>query len=225
MNIWNTFLIQPLTTLLLFLYSLLGGNIGLAIIALTIILRVVLFPLSLPALRSAKAQQKLKPKLEKLKKKHKDNPQELARAQLELFRQAGVNPFAGCLPQILQIVILIALYNVLIGTLNNGDLNTQFLFWNLAYPDPYIALPILAAAAQFLLARATVPSTKGEREAAKATKEQADDLASAMQRQNLYLFPILTIVIGFKLPAGLLLYWFVSSLLQFGQRWWVTRDK
>jgi len=221
MNLWNILLIQPLTTILLFFYNLLGRNLGLAIIALTVILRILLFPLSLPAFRSAKAQRELKPKLDKLKKKYKNDRQKLSQAQLELFRQAGVNPFAGCLPQILQLLVLIALYQVFIGFLTKGELNTQFLVWNLAQRDPYLILPLLAAAAQFLLSRMMLPAVSEEESAVKATKKQTDDLATTMQKQNLYLFPLLTVVFGLQLPSGLMLYWFVASLLQLGQQWWV----
>lgn len=224
MNFWNAFLIQPLTTILFFLYNLLGRNLGLAIIALTVVLRFLLFPLSLPALKSAKAQRELKPKLDKLKKKYKDDRQKLAQAQMELFRQAGVNPFAGCLPQLLQLLVLIALYQVFIGFLTNKELNTQFLVWNLAQRDPYLILPILAAAVQLLLSRSMIPAVSEEEKAARATKERADDFATVMQKQNLYLFPLLTVVFGLQLPAGLMLYWFIASLLQLGQQWWVTRQ-
>lgn len=225
MNFWNVLLIQPLTALLLLLYSLVGENLGLAIIALTVFLRVILFPLTLPALRSAKKQQELKPKLDKIKKKYKDDRQKLAQAQLDLFRQAGVNPFAGCLPQILQVLVLVALYNVLIGVLNSDGLHAQFLVWDLSQRDPYLVLPILAAVSQFFLARSMLPAVSEKETAAEATKESADDIAMTMQKQNLFLFPILTVVIGYKLPAGLMLYWFVSSLFQFGQRWLVMRRR
>ncbi|PIZ40802.1 hypothetical protein COY35_01585 [candidate division WWE3 bacterium CG_4_10_14_0_2_um_filter_47_8] len=221
MNPWNILLIQPLTTILLFFYNLFGRNLGLAIIALTVVLRILLFPLSLPAFRSVKAQRELKPKLDKLKKKYKSDRQKLSQAQLELFRQAGVNPFAGCLPQLLQLLVLIALYQVFIGFLTKGELNTQFLVWNLAQRDPYLILPLLAAAAQFLLSRMVLPAVSEEESAVKATKKQTDDLATSMQKQNLYLFPLLTVVFGLQLPSGLMLYWFVASLLQFAQQWWV----
>lgn len=223
MNFWNDLLIQPLTATLLLFYNLFGGSLGLAIIALTIVLRILLFPLSLPALRSVKVQRELKPKLDKLKRKYKDDRQGLAQAQMELFRQAGVNPFAGCLPQLLQVFILIALYRVFIGFLTEGGLNTQFIVWDLSQRDPYLILPILAAATQLFLSRMMLPAVSEEEAAAKATKEQSDDLATALQKQNLYLFPLLTLMIGLQLPSGLMLYWFVASLIQFGQQWWITR--
>lgn len=225
MNLWNALLIQPLTSSLLFLYGrVFRENLGLAIIAFTILLRILLFPLSLPALKSAKVQRELKPKLDNLKRKYKDDRQKLAQAQMKLFRQAGVNPFAGCLPQILQIFILIALFQVLRGMLENGGLDTQFLIWDLSQPDRYYVLPLLAAATQLFLSRMMLPAVSEEEKAAEATKEQSDDLATTMQKQNLYLFPLLTLILGRTFSSGLMLYWFIASLLQFGQQWWVTHQ-
>jgi len=221
MNIWNILLITPLTTALLFLYQVLGQNLGLAIIALTLILRVILFPLSLPALRSMRAQQEIQPDLARLKKKYKGDRQGLAAAQMELFKQKGVNPFSGCLPQILQLVILIALYNVFISNLRNGGLNQQFLIWNLSQKDPYFILPIAAAAAQFVLSKMMLPAVSQEHDVTHKAKEKEEDFASALQRQNLYIFPIITLLLGLQFQAGLMLYWFVSVLLQIPQQLFV----
>ncbi len=238
MNIWNTLLITPLTAALLFLYHFLGQNLGFAIIGLTIGLRLILFPLTLPSLRSMRIQQEIRPELERLKKKYKNDRQGLAVAQMELFRQRGVNPFAGCLPQILQLVVLIALYQVFMSNLKNGDLNHQFLIWDLAQKDPYFILPLAAAAAQYLLSRMTLPAVSQEHEIAHRLSQaksaggrgvgiqaKEEDFASALQRQNLFLFPILTLVLGFQFPAGLMLYWFVSTLLQIPQQWWAGRSR
>jgi YidC/Oxa1 family membrane protein insertase len=217
MNLWNVLLTQPLTTALVFFYAVFGGNLGLAIIALTVALRVLLLPLSLPALKSARAQKKIRPKLEKIKKKYKDDRQKLAQAQMELFQKAGINPFAGCLPQILQLVILIALYRVFMDTLGDGGFNTQFLIWDLSQADRYFILPVAAAATQFIFAKLSFSLVSEEEVAAEATEEAADDVATAMQKQNLYLFPVLTLFIGSKLPSGLMLYWFF-------QQWWVMKN-
>lgn len=238
MNLWEAFLITPLTTALLFFYRVLGENLGLAIIVLTLALRVLLFPLSMPSLRSLKAQQELKPQLDKLKKKHKNNRQALAMAQMELYKTRGVNPLAGCLPQILQLVILIALYRVFISNLQNGGLNNQFLFWDLSRRDPYFILPVAAAAAQFVLSKMMLPAVSQEHEVAHnlskakiasdrkiASKAKEGDFAAALQKQNLTLFPILTLFFGLQFPAGLMLYWFVSTLLQIPQQWLVLRSK
>src|SRR3972149_11797825 len=136
MNIWDVLLITPLTTALIFFYNLLGGNLGLAIIALTVALRLVLFPLPLPSLKSMRIQRDIKPELDRLKNKYKGDRQKLATAQMELFKQKGVNPLAGCLPQILQLVILIALYQVFISNLQNGGVNHQVFFLDLSFKKP-----------------------------------------------------------------------------------------
>lgn len=225
MNIWEVFLITPLTTALLFFYHLLGENLGLAIITLTVGLRLLLFPLSLPSLRSMKTQQELKPQLDKLKKKYKNDRQGMARAQMELFKQKGVNPLAGCLPQILQLVVLIALYRVFMSNLQNGDLNHQFLIWDLAQKDPFFIIPLAAAAAQYALSKMMLPAVSQEHKVAHEAKDKKEDFASAFQRQNLFLFPILTLVFGFQFPAGLMLYWFVSTILQIPQQLFVLRSR
>jgi len=225
MNIWDALLITPLTTALLFFYHLLGSNLGLAIIALTVALRLLLFPLTLPSLRSMKVQRDIKPELDRLKDKYKGDRQKLATAQMELFKQKGVNPLSGCLPQILQLVILIALYRVFISNLQNGGLNHLFLFWDLSVRDPYFVLPILAAGSQFVLSKMMLPAVSQEHKVAHEAKDKQEDFASALQRQNLFLFPVLTLFLGLQFPAGLMLYWFVSTLLQIPQQWLVLRSK
>jgi len=197
--------------------------LGLAIIGLTVALRLVLFPLTLPSLRSAKAQREIHPAIQKLKKKYKNDKKKLASAQMELFREKGVNPFAGCLPQILQLVVLIALYRVFLSNLANSDLNTQFLIWDLSIRDPYLILPILAAGTQFIFSKFMLPQVSEKHEAAHEAKEKEEDFATAFQKQGLYLFPILTIVLGFQFPAGLMLYWGASTSLQVLQQWLATR--
>ena len=225
MNIWEAFLITPLTTALLFLYHFLGQNLGLAIITLTVALRLLLFPLSMPSLRSMKAQRDLKPQLDKLKEKYKNDRQGMAQAQMELFRQKGINPLAGCLPQLLQLVILIALYQVFIKNLHDVGLNHSFLFWDLSVKDPFFILPVLAAISQYVLSKMMLPAVSQEHAAAHAAKDKKEDFASAFQRQNLFMFPILTLFLGLQFPAGLMLYWFVSTLLQIPQQWLVMRPK
>uniref|UniRef100_A0A832DRP5 Membrane protein insertase YidC n=1 Tax=candidate division WWE3 bacterium TaxID=2053526 RepID=A0A832DRP5_UNCKA len=225
MNIWEALFITPLTTALLFFYDILGENLGLAIIVLTVVLRIVLYPMSVPALRSMKIQRDIKPELDRLKNKYKGDRQKLAVAQMELFKQKGVNPFAGCLPQILQLIILIALYTVFMSNLKNGELNHQFLLWDLSARDPYFVFPVLAAVSQFVLSKMMLPVVSQEHEAAHQAKDKKEDFASAFQRQNLFLFPVLTLVLGFQFPAGLMLYWFISTLLQIPQQWLVMRSR
>lgn len=244
MNIWQLFLYHPLLNLLLFFYQVLFQNLGLAIIGLTVILRSALIPLTLPSLRAAKKQQALAPHLSKLKEKYKDNKEKMAKAQMDLYREHGLNPAAGCLPQILQLVILIALYQAFIQILNsNGqaiaDLNNVLYFdflkvdpsvslnivfgpWDLSKPDPFYILPILAGAGQFLLSKMMQPAVKGAKAEAKKTPEKSDDLMYNMQNQMLYLMPLMTIFIGWRLPSGLVLYWLATTVFSVVQQYFVS---
>ena len=147
------FIVNPINQLLIFLYGLTGQNFGLAIILLTLIIRAVLVPVTIPSLKSAKKLQDLKPLLDRLKEKHKDKKLQLA--QLDLYKQHGINPASGCLPQIAQLLVLIALYQVFMNFINNGQLNgtslnLDFLWLNLGKPDPYYVLPVLAGLSQLV---------------------------------------------------------------------------
>ncbi len=124
---WNQFFVWPIVNLLLVFYKFfewlhIPGPLGFAVIALTIAIRFLLYPLMAAQLRSAKKMQNLKPHLDALSSKHKDDKTKLQQAQLELYKQHGVNPAAGCLPLLIQFPVLIALYNVFYAVLQNGDL-------------------------------------------------------------------------------------------------------
>lgn len=244
-DIWNTLLYIPLVNLLVLFYHLLGDNLGLAIIFVTLLIKLITYPLGKPVIEAAKKQRELQPEIDKLKKKYK-NKQIYAQKQMELFRKNGINPAAGCLPQIVTIIVFLALYRVFLNLLNsNGDtmeslnailydfeilefdpgetLNTIFLWMDLAKPDPYFILPVLAAASQFILSKYTLQKTKKIKPVVKDTPDKSDDLMYNMQEQMAYIFPIMTLVIGVKLPSGLVLYWFVSTLFSVVQYYLVYR--
>lgn len=225
------FLIAPINTLLIFLYGLSGQNLGFAIILLTLIVRGVLVPVTIPSLKSAKKLQELKPHLDKLKEKHKDK-QKLQLATLELYKQHGINPAAGCLPQIAQLLVLIALYQVFINFINGGQFNGQslnlsFLWLNLGKPDPYYILPILAGFTQLIFSfmmtsglesHVKAPKNKDE----KKKEEDNIEMAQSMQQQMLYLMPAMTVIIALKFPSGLALYWVVTTLFSLVQQYVVS---
>lgn len=232
---WNSILYLPLLNLLIAFYHILYENLGLAIIAITVLIKVITYPLTKPSIIAAQKQKELQPQIEKLKLKYK-NKQEFAQKQMELFKQNGINPVSGCFPQIIQFIVIIALYRaftnilsangVLISELNsllyNFDflkfandaiLNTNFLYLNLAKPDKFYIIPVLAAASQFLLSKYMTKSTKKIEKIVKDTPDKKDDFMYNMQEQMMYMMPIMTLVIGISLPSGLVLYWFVSTLL------------
>jgi len=256
MSIWHLLLYQPLVNGLIFFYQLLGQNLGLAIIVLTLAIRTALYPLTKPSLEAAKKMRAIAPQLEKLKKKHKNDKQALAQAQLKLYQKNGIKPGAGCLPQIVQILILIALFQAFRQVLtDNGQvieklnsvlypvlqlpketvINTKFAYLNLTQPD-LINLPfkikilnfvidkipglflLAAAAVQFLTSRLMIGQTLVVQQKAKETPQQEDDMAAMMQKQMLYMMPLMTLLVGFQFASGLVLYWITFSLFMFFQQ-------
>lgn len=245
-QIWNLLLYQPILNLLILLYNLFFSNLGLAIIIMTVLIRLVLIPLTNPQLKSAKKMQELGPELEKLKKKFKDDKKKLMQAQMELYKKNGVNPASGCLPQIVQMIILITLYQAFnqvvkpdgVEVINkalysfvpkfSSDLNFNFLnFMNLSKPDlikipGFFNLPgvfvILATVFQFLSSKLMAPVVKKEEVLAEKTEKKTDDMTSAMQKQMLYMFPLMTLFFGYTMPLGVMLYWFTFSLSSYIQQ-------
>jgi len=223
-NLINTSILQTLT----FFYQFLGDNLGLAIIALTLFIRSVLIPVTLPSLRSAKKMQELKPSLDSLKKKHKNDKKKLQQAQMELYKQHKINPAAGCLPQIAQIIVLISLYRVLMDfigqdVVNGLTLNLNFLWLDLGKPDPYYILPILAGLFQLVFSIAMQSGLKTEVKAPKQKKarqkeEDSLEMAQTMQKQMLYTMPLMTTIIALKFPSGLALYWTISTVFSLVQQ-------
>lgn len=225
------YLTQPILQVLFFLYNILGHNLGWSIIVLTLLVQIILFPLSLPALKSAKKMQELKPHLDKLKAKHKDDKVKLQQAQLDLYKQHGVNPASGCLPQIVRMVILIALYQVFIGLLNSGQINgtrfaTSFFWLDLAKPDPIYVLPILAAVSQLIFSLMMSAGVEHHLEDPEAKKKKAEEdnleMATALQQQMIFMMPIMTGLVALRFPSGLALYWVTSTVVSAIQQYIVS---
>jgi len=224
----------------LFLNSLLFNNFGLTIIALAILSRAIFFPMFSSQIKQAKKWEELKPKFDGLSKKLKNDEQKLAMEQAKLMREAGVNPAAGCLPLILQILIINLLYGAFFRFIKEG-LNTKFLIWDLAKPDIIklnlgenpLALPgilvILAAATQFIQTKMMTGQRKDakEKEAQKAVEEQEGIAGSFAQSQEMmvWMFPLMFLFLGTKWPGGLALYWSVATIIAIGQQWYLGKRK
>jgi YidC/Oxa1 family membrane protein insertase len=220
MALYNAILFQPIFNLLISLYDLLWNDMGLAIIALTVLVRGILWPITHKSLHSQRAMLEIQPKLEALKKEYKDNKEEQAKKMMELYKNEKVSPFSSCLPLLIQLPLFIALYQALTAGLKSESLNILYGFvpnpgaisvMSLGFLDlsaPSIPLAVLAAGAQFVQAKmmqSKKPEVKGE-----GSKDE--DLASTMNKQMLYMMPALTLFIGWKLPAGLTLYWLLTNL-------------
>lgn len=155
MNIFNTILIEPLANGLILFYKIFGGSLGLAVIFFTLALRAALHPLTRPYLESMKKMKDYAPQLEKIKKKHKNDPVKLAQAQSDFYKSKGISPGAGCLPYLLQIVVLIAFFNMFNRVLS-GDVSTVEAFNNLLY-DPLKFSPDQTIDTHFLYMDLTKP--------------------------------------------------------------------
>ncbi len=216
---------------LLFFYQLFGGNLGLSIIAITLITKIILLPLVIPSLRSAKKMQDLKPELDRLKAKHTDKTA-LQQAQVALYKERGINPAAGCLPQIFQIIILISLYQVFMYFLKQSSvggtvLNPYFLYLDLTKPDRTYIMPILAGVSQLvfsLMMQSGIeshihnPKKKDE----KKKEENNLEMASSMQKQMIYMMPLMTVIISLNFQSGLVLYWVISTVFSLVQQYFFS---
>ncbi|MBI4100022.1 YidC/Oxa1 family membrane protein insertase, partial [Candidatus Microgenomates bacterium] len=225
--------------IILYIYNTVGfQNLGLAITEIAILTRIVFYPFLKQQLHYSKKMAEIQPHLAALKEKHKDNKQAMATAQMELFKEHGVNPAAGCLPAIIQIVVLFGLLGAM-NQLLTMKLNTHFWIWDMARPDAYkieglpFALPgilvIIAAATQFIQTKMMMPfagaqgkpQLKVEGGKPEEKKEFMEEFAQA-QGSMLWMFPLMFLFLGTQWPSGLALYWSVGSLLSIWQQYRVS---
>ena len=229
-HIFDVFLYRPLFNLLILIYNYLPRHdFGLAIILLTIIIRCILYPISVKALNSQKALQRLQPQLQEIQKKYKDDKEKQAQETLELYRKEKINPFSGLLLAIVQLPILIALYrvfwlglkpealnNIYAFIINPGHINPVFLgIIDLAKPNVIFA--IVAAILQFFQTKMLMPKSD-------SVTQKSNDMALMMQKQMIYVFPIITLVILYRLPSALSLYWIVSGLFSVVQQYFILKN-
>jgi YidC/Oxa1 family membrane protein insertase len=229
------FLINFFTNFLLFLNGFLP-NLGIAIIAFTIIIRSLLLLITLPSLKSMEKIKSLKGEIDKLKKKYKKDPKALQLAQVALYKKHNVNPLAGCLPQILQIIVLISLYRALMEIINNGavhQINSSFLWLDLTKSDSLFILPVLAFLSQFLFSIMLSPGAetpniipdKSKNKNIKELNKKEENtamMASTMQKQMMFMMPVMTFVLALNFPAGLTLYWIMSTTYSIFQQYFIS---
>ena len=230
---FTTIIVQPLYNLLIVLYGILGNDLGLAIIALTVLIRLALYPLSQSALKSQVAMQAIQPKLKELQTQHKNDREALARETMALYRSSKVNPLASCLPVAIQLPFLIGIYWALQAAVNGRsfDLLYRFVqhpgqlrsvaFGFLPLDAPSVVLAVIAGIAQWWVARMLTARRPPEAVAKQAGKNE--DMLAMMNKQMVLLMPIMTVIIGISLPAGLTLYWFITTALQGLQQQWMLR--
>ena len=180
------------------------GNFGVSIIIVTILIKIALLPLTLKQDKSMKEMKKIQPELEKLKEKYANDKQMLNIKTMELYKEHKVNPLGGCLPLLIQLPILIALF----GVLRNGIIpqDSSFLWLKLSVPDPFYVLPVLNGAVSFF-----------------QQKLMGSADSNPQMKNMMYIFPIMMIYISYKMPSGLQLYWLTSSILAVVQQYFIMK--
>lgn len=192
-GIWDRYFVIPLSDLL-DVFNQILGNFGWSILIVTFFVRLLIFPIALKQQRSMEVMRKLKPQMDKIREKHKKDPQKAQEETLKFLQKNNYNPTAGCLPMLIQIPIIFALFQAIMRNSHIAD--ASFLYLKLGSPDPYYVLPILAALTTFI--QILVTGTGG----------------AEMPQMNLMLifFPIMIFVISLNFPSALVLYWFYGNI-------------
>jgi len=242
-SIFNLILYQPLFNVLVLLYQYLPGHdFGIAVIVLTILIKIILYPLGARGVKSQRTLSDLQPKIKEIQERFKNDKEKQARETMELYKKEKINPFSGCLPLLVQLPILIALYRVFWRGFSQNQLSFLYSF----VPNPgqidttflgmtdltqsavakvngvshlvwlNIAIIIGAGIAQFFQTKMLTPKQK-------LAKKDPSDFSQAMQKQMIYFFPIFTVFILWRLPAAVALYWLVVSLFSIVQQYFIFK--
>jgi YidC/Oxa1 family membrane protein insertase len=230
--LFKVVLYYPLINLLTFLIWLVPGhNAAWGIIIITLLVRFALIVPSKKAAQSQRRMQELQPLIEELKVEYGDDKQGLSVAQMDLYKKNNINPFGSCLPLLIQLPVLIILYQAIIHGLEPNSpylyhwlvkppfIDNNLLGISLIKPDSTYILPILAAGLQFFQTRLTIPPTSLQK-----NNGQPEDPSIAMQKNMMYIFPILTLIIAKGFPAGVALYWVVTTLFSVVQQYYVNKE-
>jgi len=232
-ELFNVLLYQPIFNGFVGLYNLIP-DVGIVILIVTIIIKVVLYPMTNKSIKAQKSMTELQPKLEEIKQKYKGDQQKIAQETMQIYKEHKVNPLGSCLPLLIQLPVFLALYWVLraIFASDNFDLLYPFVnnpghinsvtFGVFDLAKNSIILAILAGAAQFVQAR-MFSRKKAPQAAGKSGKDES--MSAMMNKQMTYFMPFLTVLIGYQLPGGLTLYWFLSTALTALQQVFLFKKK
>ena len=174
---------------------------GLAIILMTVMIKVILYPVTAKQISSMKAMSDLQPKMKAIQEKYKNDKERLNVELASLYKTEGINPLAGCLPMVIQMPILIAIFY---GIRDFSYVGTPSFLWlqSLAAPDPTYVLPIVSALSTYVKSKQTIT-----------------DVTNPQNKVMLYFMPVFIGYISLTFPAGLVLYWIITNFMQIGQQW------
>ncbi len=202
---WFTFIAKPMFVLLQYIHNMVG-NWGWTIVIVTILIKLVLYPLSYKGMVSMQKLKDLSPKIKEIQEKYKDDKQKASMHMMELYKKNGANPMGGCLPLLLQIPVFFAIYRVLLNAIELKG--AEWIFWihDLAEMDPYFVLPILMGVSMWFQQKITPNSMQDE-----------------MQKKIFQMLPIVFTFFFLWFPAGLTLYWFVNNVFTIAQQYTINR--
>ena len=229
MSLFDTIFYKPLFNILILFYQFLPGHdFGVAVILLTILIRLLLYPLGAAAVRSQKVFQDIQPKIREIQKKYKDDKEKQLQATLELYKETKINPFSGFLPLLIQLPILYALYRVFWKGLNSAELVNVYSFVPkpeyinpvfaglIRLDSPYLLLAVLCGVFQFFQTKMLTPAAK--------KREEVDRFSAMLQKQTLYFIPVLIVLMLFKLPAAVGLYWLTFTIFSIIQQYIILKS-
>lgn len=242
---FTTVFFQPLYNLLVILYVIIP-DFGIVVVLITLIIRLALLPIVRKSIESQKTMQEIQPELKKLQNKYKNDKALQGQKVLEFYKEKKINPASGCLPLVVQLAFLITLYRVFILALNatpEGIEKAKGLLYSFTkdpglfdpitlgffdLSNPSIPLTIVAAGLQFIQTKMMMRNQKAKQAKSKEVVEKKDteepDFSTIVQNQMLYVGPVMTLVIGFRFPSGLLLYWTVTTIFMIVQQWFVLNE-
>ena len=226
-NIFNIILYQPLLNVLVLLYLYLpGSDFGLAVISLTIIIKLILYPLGVKSIRSQRDLAALQPKIKELQNKYKDNKEQQTKEIMSLYKTEGINPFSGCLPLLIQLPILLALYRVFWVSFDASQAHLLYSFvkvpevFNTTFlgivdlSSPNIILAILAGVFQFIQIKTSMPKIK---------PGKSLNTSEKMQKQMQFFMPAFMVIILLNLPSAIGLYWVTTTIFTIGQQYMIFK--
>jgi YidC/Oxa1 family membrane protein insertase len=205
---WNEYIVYPLSWLITYVAGMFNSNYGLAIIIVTIFIRLAILPLMIQQTKNSKAIQALQPELQKLREKYSSKDvqtqQKLQQETMLLFQKHGVNPLAGCFPLLIQMPILIGFYHAIMRTEEIARHN--FLWFDLGEKDPFFILPLVAGVTTFIQQKMIMAGTEKQ---------------NPQMAMMLWFMPIMVVFFAINFPAALSLYWVVGNLFMIVQTYFI----
>ncbi|WP_110928040.1 YidC family membrane integrase SpoIIIJ [Bacillus massiliglaciei] len=210
-GIWNSYIVYPLSKLIIAISEFLNGSYGFGLIVVTLLLRLIMLPLMIKQVKSSKAMQAIQPEMKELQAKYSSKDaatqQKLQQETMALFQKYNVNPLAGCLPILVQMPILIGVYHAISRTEEIS--RHSFLWFDLGSPDPYYILPVVAGITTFIQQKLSMVGMN------------SNPTMAAQMTMMLYIMPVMIVIFAINFPAALSLYWVVGNLFGIVQTYFI----